>query len=126
MPNKDPRTSPKKTPTKAPTANGSTNNQTLTTASAVQSEVVAVTQQLANDVSADAYAIGQQTAEYVNQQAFNAFLQGYNEGAAKATSPFSALRHQLSALKPQPISLHSLAGSTNTALPAASPESESP
>ena len=36
----------------------------LSTAQTVQSEVVAVTQQLAKDVSADAYAIGQQTAEY--------------------------------------------------------------
>ena len=79
--------------------------QALNTASAVQSEVVAVTQQLASDVSADAYAIGQQTAEYVNQQAFSAFLKGFNEGAAKADNPFSQLRQQLSASKPQPITL---------------------
>ena len=90
----------------------------LNTASSIQSEVVAVTQQLAADVSADAYAIGQQTAEYVNQQAFSAFLQGYNEGAAKATSPFSQLRQQLSASKPQPVTLLSASGLTNMALPA--------
>ncbi|NJM99875.1 MAG: hypothetical protein HC800_24500 [Phormidesmis sp. RL_2_1] len=97
--------------------------QALTTASAVQSEVVAVTQQLASDVSADAYAIGQQSAEYVNQQAFTAFLAGFNEGAARAENPFSQLRQQLSASKPQPITLLSTGGSTNTALPAASPPS---
>ena len=97
--------------------------QALNTASAVQSEVVAVTQQLASDVSADAYAIGQQTAEYVNQQAFSAFLKGFNEGAAKADNPFSQLRQQLSASKPQPIRLLAAPGSTNTALPAASPPS---
>ena len=96
--------------------------QTLNTAQTVQSEVVAVTQQLAKDVSADAYAIGQQTAEYVNQQAFSAFLRGYNEGAAKATSPFSQLRQQLLASKPQPIQL--LRGSTSTALPESCPPSE--
>ena len=97
--------------------------QALNTASAVQSEVVAVTQQLASDVSADAYAIGQQSAEYVNQQAFSAFLKGFNEGAAKADNPFSQLRQQLSASKPQPITLLPVPGSTNTALPAASPPS---
>ena len=97
--------------------------QALNTASAVQSEVVAVTQQLASDVSADAYAIGQQSADYVNQQAFSAFLKGFNEGAAKADNPFSQLRQQLSASKPRPITLLSAAGSTNTALPAASPPS---
>ncbi|WP_038020486.1 hypothetical protein [Synechococcus sp. PCC 7335] len=91
--------------------------QALNTASTVQGEVVAVAQQLASDVSADAYAIGQQTAEYVNQQAFSAFLAGFNEGAAKATSPFSALHQQLSASKPKPISLFT-PGSTSTALPA--------
>ena len=119
MPNKDPR---KSSPIKD---SQSLNPQPLTTASSVQSEVVAVTQQLAADVSADAYAIGQQTAEYVNQQAFSAFLQGYNEGAAKATSPFLQLRQQLSASKPQPINLHSLSGSTSTALPERCPASES-
>ena len=103
-----------------------TKNPTLTTASAVQGEVVAVTEQLAKDVSADAYAIGRQTAEYVNQQAFSAFLQGYNEGAAKAENPFSQLRQQLSASKPQPIRLLSASGSTNTALPERCPASESP
>ena len=120
MPNKDPR--------KAPTANESATPkpQALTTASTVQSEVVAVTQQLANDVSADAYAIGQQSAEYVNQQAFSAFLKGFNEGAANADNPFSQLRQQLSASKPQPITLLSTTGSTNTALPGSCPPSESP
>ena len=117
MPNKDPRKSAHPAPSKQ------TRNPTLTTASAVQGEVVAVTQQLASDVSADAYAIGQQSAEYVNQQAFSAFLKGFNEGAAKADNPFSQLRQQLSASKPQPISLLPTAGSTNTALPAASPPS---
>ena len=96
--------------------------QALDTASRIQSEVVAVTQQLASDVSADAYAIGQQTAEYVNQKAFSAFLRGYNEGAAKATSPFSQLRQQLVASKPKPIRL--LSGSTSTAVPASCPASE--
>lgn len=101
--------------------------QALNTASSVQSEVVAVTRQLARDVSADAYAIGQQSAEYVNQQAFSAFLKGFNEGAASASNPFSQLRQQLSASKPQPITLLPTpplaAGSTNTALPAACPPS---
>ena len=121
MPNKDPRKA-----AKSSTEKSSPSNPTLTTASAVQSEVVAVTKQLASDVSADAYAIGQQTAEYVNQQAFSAFLRGYNEGAAKATSPFSQLRQQLSASKPQPISLLSASGLTSTALPESYPASESP
>ena len=98
--------------------------QTLNTAQTVQSEVVAVTQQLASDVSADAYAIGQQSADYVNQQAFTAFLKGFNEGAAKADNPFSQLRQQLSASKPKPISLFSASGSTNTALPVSCPASE--
>ena len=98
--------------------------QALTTAQTVQSEVVAVTQQLASDVSADAYAIGQQSAEYVNQQAFTAFLKGFNEGAAKATSPFSQLRQQLLASKPKPITLLSASGSMNTALPENCPPSE--
>ena len=118
MPNKDPR---KSSPIEG---SQSLDPQALNTASSVQSEVVAVTQQLAADVSADAYAIGQQTAEYVNQQAFSAFLQGYNEGAAKATSPFSQLRQQLSASKPQPVTLLSAPGSTNTALPESCPPSE--
>ena len=117
MPNKDPRKATQSTQTKQP------ESPTLTTASAVQSEVVAVTQQLASDVSADAYAIGQQSAEYVNQQAFSAFLKGFNEGAANAKSPFSQLRQQLSASNPKPIRLLSASGSTNTALPAASPPS---
>ena len=120
MPKHDPRTATPKTPQ-------SPNPQALNTASSVQSEVVAVTQQLASDVSADAYAIGQQSADYVNQQAFTAFLKGFNEGAAKADNPFSQLRQQLSASKPQPIRLlppkTSVTGSTNTALPAASPPS---
>ncbi|MEO1685046.1 MAG: hypothetical protein AAFS06_17535 [Cyanobacteria bacterium J06631_12] len=116
MPKTDPRQATPQ-PSKSPKP------QALSTASAVQSEVVAVTQQLASDVSADAYAIGQQSAEYVNQQAFSAFLKGFNEGAAKADNPFSQLRQQLSASKPQPITLLSAAGSTNTALPAASPPS---
>ena len=114
MPKNDPRKADPKT-TQSP--------QALNTASAVQSEVVAVTQQLASDVSADAYAIGQQSAEYVNQQAFTAFLAGFNEGAAKADNPYSQLRQQLAASQPQPITLLSAAGSTNTALPAASPPS---
>ena len=118
MPKTDPRKATKDTQAPKP--------QALNTASAVQSEVVAVTKQLASDVSADAYAIGQQTAEYVNQQAFSAFLRGYNEGAAKATSPFSQLRQQLLASKPQPISLLSASGSTNTAVPERCPPSESP
>jgi len=120
MPNKDPRKA-------TPKASQSSKPQALNTASTVQSEVVAVTQQLASDVSADAYAIGQQSAEYVNQQAFSAFLKGFNEGAANAQSPFSQLRQQLSASKPQPITLltpkTSVGGSTSTALPAASPPS---
>ena len=116
MPKNDPRTATPKTPQ-------SPNPQALNTASSVQSEVVAVTQQLASDVSADAYAIGQQSADYVNQQAFTAFLKGFNEGAAKADNPFSQLRQQLSASKPQPIRLLAAPGSTNTALPAASPPS---
>ncbi|MEL7228095.1 MAG: hypothetical protein AAGL17_25515, partial [Cyanobacteria bacterium J06576_12] len=45
---------------------------------------------------------------------------GFNEGAAKADNPFSQLRQQLSASKPRPITLLPAAGSTNTALPAAS------
>ena len=115
---------PKNDPRKATSqASQASQPQALNTASAVQSEVVAVTQQLASDVSADAYAIGQQSADYVNQQAFSAFLKGFNEGAAKADNPFSQLRQQLSASKPQPISLLPTAGSTNTALPAASPPS---
>ena len=118
MPNKDPRKSAQATPLKTP------ENPTLDTASAVQSEVVAVTQQLASDVSADAYAIGQQSAEYVNQQAFTAFLKGFNEGAANAESPFSQLRQQLSASKPKPIRLLSVSGSTSTALPVSCPPSE--
>ncbi|MEO0707632.1 MAG: hypothetical protein AAF050_18465 [Cyanobacteria bacterium J06649_5] len=117
---------PKNDPRKAPTTNASEapKPKALDTASAVQSDVVAVTQQLASDVSADAYAIGQQSAEYVNQQAFTAFLKGFNEGAAKATSPFSQLRQQLSASKPKPIRLLSASGSTNTALPERCPASE--
>ena len=118
MPKNDPRTASPKTATQPPKP------QALNTASAVQSEVVAVTQQLASDVSADAYAIGQQSADYVNQQAFTAFLTGFNEGAAKADNPFSQLRQQLSASKPQPITLTPMPGSTTTALPAASPESK--
>ena len=119
MPKNDPRqVTPK--PSQLP------NPPALNTASAVQSEVVAVTQQLASDVSADAYAIGQQSADYVNQQAFSAFLKGFNEGAAKADNPFSQLRQQLSASKPQPIRLLSASGSTNTALPERCPPSESP
>ena len=117
MPKNDPRQAAQSAPPKQ------TKNPTLTTASAVQSEVIAVTQQLASDVSVDAYAIGQQSAEYVNQQAFSAFLKGFNEGAAKADNPFSQLRQQLSASKPQPIRLLAAPGSTNTALPAASPPS---
>ena len=117
-----PKTDPRKAPSSANTSDAP-KPQALTTASAVQSEVVAVTQQLASDVSADAYAIGQQSAEYVNQQAFTAFLKGFNEGAAKADNPFSQLRQQLSASKPQPITLLAAPGSTNTALPAASPPS---
>ena len=116
-----PKTDPRKA---APATAQPSQPQALNTASTVQSEVVAVTQQLAADVSADAYAIGQQTAEYVNQQAFSAFLQGYNEGAAKATNPFSQLRQQLSASKPQPINLLSVPGSMNTALPESCPASE--
>ena len=115
MPNKDPRRSEKQ----------SAQPEALNTASAVQSEVIAVTQQLAQDVSADAYAIGQQTADYVNQQAFSAFLEGYNEGAAKATSPFSQLRQQLSASKPSPIVLLPEPGSTSTAALDSSPPSAS-
>ena len=117
---------PKTAPRKAPSAkvSESPTPQALTTASAVQSEVVAVTQQLASDVSADAYAIGQQSAEYVYQQAFTAFLKGFNEGAANAKSPFSQLRQQLSASKPQPIRLLSASGSTNTVLPESCPASE--
>ncbi|MEM9947128.1 MAG: hypothetical protein AAF810_13805 [Cyanobacteria bacterium P01_D01_bin.36] len=117
---------PKTDPRKAASAEASTmpKPQALDTASAVQSEVVAVTQQLASDVSADAYAIGQQSAEYVNQQAFSAFLKGFNEGAAKADNPFSQLRQQLSASKPQPIRLLSASGSTSTALPGSCPPSE--
>ena len=118
MPKTDPR---KTTSTEASKAH---KPQALNTASTVQSEVVAVTQQLASDVSADAYAIGQQSAEYVNQQAFSAFLKGFNEGAAKADNPFSQLRQQLSASKPKPISLLSASGSTNTALPERCPASE--
>ena len=117
MPNKDPRKA-------TPKASQSSKPQALNTASTVQSEVVAVTQQLASDVSADAYAIGQQSAAYVNQQAFTAFLTGFNEGAAKADNPFSQLRQQLSASNPQPITLLSAPGSTSTALPAASRESK--
>ena len=126
MPNKDPRKAPQHQEKKTPQAQ----SQSLATARAVQSEVVAVTQQLASDVSADAYAIGQQSAEYVNQQAFSAFLKGFNEGAAQTTSPFSQLRQQLSASKPKPISLlsptatGSINGSTNTALPESCPPSE--
>ena len=117
---------PKTDPRKAsqPQEKKTAQPQALTTAQSVQSEVVAVTQQLASDVSADAYAIGQQSAEYVNQQAFSAFLKGFNEGAAKATSPFSQLRQQLSASKPKPVSLLSISGSTNTALPERCPPSE--
>ncbi|MEL7223350.1 MAG: hypothetical protein AAGL17_00475 [Cyanobacteria bacterium J06576_12] len=117
---------PKTDPRKVPTANASKapKPQALDTASAVQSEVVAVTQQLASDVSADAYAIGHQSAEYVNQQAFSAFLKGFNEGAAKAENPFSQLRQQLSASKPKPIHLLSAPGSMNTALPERCPPSE--
>ncbi len=117
---------PKTDPRKVPTEKASTapKPQALETANAVQSEVVAVTQQLASDVSADAYAIGQQSAEYVNQQAFSAFLKGFNEGAAKAESPFSQLRQQLSASKPRPIRLLSAPGSTSTALPGSCPPSE--
>ena len=122
MPKTDPRKAPQSQEKK--TSQPQARSQSLATASAVQSEVVAVTQQLASDVSADAYAIGQQSAEYVNQQAFSAFLKGFNEGAAKATSPFSQLRQQLSASKPKPISLLSINGSTNTALPELSPPSE--
>ncbi|MEL6354327.1 MAG: hypothetical protein AAFR58_21645 [Cyanobacteria bacterium J06627_28] len=120
-----PKTDPRKAVTNKE-ASKTSKSQPLTTASAVQSEVVAVTKQLASDVSADAYAIGQQTAEYVNQQAFSAFLQGYNEGAAKANNPFSQLRQQLSASKPQPITLLSASGSMSTALPESCPASESP
>ena len=117
---------PKTDPRKASTATAEAPApQALNTASAIQSEVVAVTQQLAKDVSADAYAIGQQTAEYVNQQAFSAFLRGYNEGAAKATSPFSVLRQQLSASKPKPIVLLTASGSTSTAVPESYPASAS-
>ena len=116
---------PKTDPRKASTAATAEAPEALNTASAVQSEVIAVTQQLAADVSADAYAIGQQTAEYVNQQAFSAFLKGYNEGAAKATSPFLQLRQQLLASKPQPIVLLPASGSTNTAAPANCLPSES-
>ena len=116
---------PKNDPRKAePKATQSPRPQALNTASTVQSEVVAVTQQLASDVSADAYAIGQQSADYVNQQAFTAFLKGFNEGAAKADNPFSQLRQQLSDSKPKPISLLSASGSTNTALPVSCPASE--
>ena len=118
MPKTDPRKASQAQEKQAPQP------QALNTAQTVQSEVLAVTQQLASDVSADAYAIGQQSAEYVNQQAFSAFLKGFNEGAAKATSPFSQLRQQLSASKPKPISLLSTAGSTNTALPERCPPSE--
>ncbi|MEA5466967.1 hypothetical protein [Leptothoe sp. PORK10 BA2] len=117
MPKTDPRQPDAKT-AQAPKP------QPLATASAVQGEVVAVTQQLAADVSADAYVIGQQSAEYVNQQAFSAFLKGFNEGAASASNPFSQLRQQLSASKPQPIHLLSASGSTNTALPESCPPSE--
>jgi len=119
MPKHDPRQA-------TPKASQLRNPQALNTASAVQSEVVAVTEQLAKDVSADAYAIGQQSADYVNQQAFTAFLKGFNEGAAKADNPFSQLRQQLSASKPQPIRLLSASGSTNMALPERCPPSESP
>ena len=121
MPNEDPRHAAQSYSQSA--KQKQSDNPTLTTASAVQSEVVAVTEQLAKDVSADAYAIGQQTAEYVNQQAFSAFLRGYNEGAARASSPFSQLRQQLSASKPKPVRL--LSGSTNTAAPESCPASES-
>jgi flagellar biosynthesis/type III secretory pathway protein FliH len=124
MPKTDPRTASPQAAPQPPKP------QALSTASTVQSEVVAVTQQLATDVSADAYAIGQQSAEYVNQQAFTAFLKGFNEGAASARNPFSQLRQQLSASKPQPITLlpqiTSVGGSTNTALPEPCPPSASP
>ena len=50
---------PKNDPRKAtPQSSKPSQPQALNTARAVQSEVVAVTQQLASDVSADAYAIG--------------------------------------------------------------------
>ena len=117
-----PKTDPRKVATES--TSDAPQPQALKTASAIQSEVVAVTQQLARDVSADAYAIGQQSAEYVNQQAFSAFLKGYNEGAARATSPFSALRQQLSASQPQPIRLLTASGSTSMALRASCPVSE--
>ena len=116
-----PKTDPRKTTSKQETPRP----EALNTASAVQAEVIAVTQQLAQDVSADAYAIGQQTADYVNQQAFSAFLDGYNEGAAKTTSPFSQLRQQLSASKPRPIVLLPAPGSTSTAALDSSPPSAS-
>ena len=119
MPKTDPRQATPQ-PSKSPKP------QALNTASAVQSEVVSVTRQLASDVSADAYAIGQQSADYVNQQAFSAFLKGFNEGAAKANNPFSQLRQQLSASKPQPIRLLSAPGSTSTAPPERCPPSASP
>ena len=109
MPNKDPRSAETKSAS------------TLDAAQTVQSEVIAVTQQLASDISADAYAVGLQTAEYVNQRAFASFIRGYNEGAAKATSPFLQLRQQLAASKPKPVRLF---GSTSTATPENCPASE--
>ena len=115
MPKTDPRNAASQ-----PSANSQPPN--IDAAQTVQSEVVAVTQQLASDVSADAYAIGVQTAEYVNQRAFSAFLRGYDAGAAKATNPFSRLRQQLAASKPKPVRLF---GSTSTATPENCPASES-
>ena len=106
---------PKTDPRNAESSVHSKPAPTLNTASSVQSEVIAVSEQLAREASSEAYAIGQQTAEYVNQQAFSAFLRGYDAGAAKATNPFSQLRQQLSASKPKPIRL--LSGSTSTAAP---------
>ena len=113
MPTKDPRQTPQ------PTSDTPKN-----TASTVQTEVVAVAQHLAAEVSQDAYQVGLQTAEYVNQRAMASFLKGFNEGAANASNPFSQLRQQLSASRPKPINLLALCGSTNTAQLAPSPPSE--
>ena len=115
-----PKTDPRET-TANSTSPNSSQPPSIDAANTVQSEVLAVTQQLASDVSADAYAVGLQTAEYVNQRAFASFMRGYNEGAAKATSPFLQLRQQLAASKPKPVRLF---GSTSTATPENCPASE--
>lgn len=108
--------------TQPPNSAQPSQTQVFDTVSGVHQEAFAVVQTLAGQVSEDARQIGQQSRGYVQRVAFSSFLDGYNEGDAQGQSPFSQLRQQLEASRPEP-NLLPLSGSTNLALPESCPQS---